>query len=387
MTTARVALVVVAVLTIGGGCGTDRSATPVTRATAATAPATTEAAVTSTEPTTTSMAATAATVATTDVVTTTTVAAAAPTAPPPASDTAGDRIPVILDTDANNELDDQHAIAYLLANDAFEVLGLTVNRTRNGGPLDLHVAEAERIVAMMGRDVPVVAGADAGFAEIADRITEPGYDGEAAVDFIIETARARGPIVLLPIGKLTNVALALRRAPDIADDVRIVWLGSNYPFPGEYNQDNDEAALGFVLDTDVPFEIVLVRAGDDSGTAAVLVSLAEIRARMPGLGPTIDPPVAGRAGGDFASFGDYSVDLFEQALGDDDGAKRALYDLAAVAIVLEPSWATPAEIPAPELVDGGWIDRPDSPRTITIWERFDRDAIVESLYATLRAAG
>ncbi|MEZ4826809.1 MAG: hypothetical protein R3C61_11045 [Bacteroidia bacterium] len=34
------------------------------------------------------------------------------------------KIPVIFDTDANNELDDQHALAYLLSNaDVFNILG------------------------------------------------------------------------------------------------------------------------------------------------------------------------------------------------------------------------------------------------------------------------
>ena len=43
---------------------------------------------------------------------------------------------VILDTDANNELDDQHAIAYMLFNgDYFQVEGITVNRTFNGGDI------------------------------------------------------------------------------------------------------------------------------------------------------------------------------------------------------------------------------------------------------------
>ena len=46
-----------------------------------------------------------------------------------------EEIRVILDTDANNELDDQHAIAYMLFNgDTFHVEAITVNRTRNGGP-------------------------------------------------------------------------------------------------------------------------------------------------------------------------------------------------------------------------------------------------------------
>ena len=41
------------------------------------------------------------------------------------------RIAVIVDTDANNELDDQHALAYVLLNgDTFKVEGVTVNATR-----------------------------------------------------------------------------------------------------------------------------------------------------------------------------------------------------------------------------------------------------------------
>ena len=43
------------------------------------------------------------------------------------------KIKVIYDTDANNELDDQHAQAYLLFNkETFDVRGITVNATFNG---------------------------------------------------------------------------------------------------------------------------------------------------------------------------------------------------------------------------------------------------------------
>lgn len=57
-----------------------------------------------------------------------------------ASDTGNSEskgIPVIFDTDANNELDDQHALAYLLLNEeTFDVLGITVNATRSGGEIE-----------------------------------------------------------------------------------------------------------------------------------------------------------------------------------------------------------------------------------------------------------
>ena len=59
------------------------------------------------------------------------------------------KIRVILDTDANNELDDQHAIAYMLFNgQKFEVAGITVNETYNGGNIDKHFEEAVRVVKL-----------------------------------------------------------------------------------------------------------------------------------------------------------------------------------------------------------------------------------------------
>jgi purine nucleosidase len=295
---------------------------------------------------------------------------------------------VLLDSDANNELDDQHAIAYLLfSGDAFDVEGITVNRTRGGGDVELQAQEAERIVTLAGlrRVFPVIRGANGSFAEIAPHIREKRFDGHAAVDAIIEQAKASTsqPLVLLPVGKLTNVALALLKDPSIASKVRIVWLGSNYPEPGEYNQENDEGALQYVLDADVPFEIALVSYGTPMGTDRVRVTREEIRQRMPGKGPRLRAPVTGRHGGKFATFGDYSVNLFDHIELSGNPPSRALYDMAAVAIVKNPAWAKPRKIPAPKLVDSKWVERPDNKRMITLWEHFDRDAIMKDFYATM----
>ncbi len=298
-----------------------------------------------------------------------------------------ERIRVLLDTDANNELDDQHAIAYLLfSGDRFAVDGITVNRTRGGGGIDEQLAEARRVVRLSGLEgqLPVLKGADGSFTEIAPHVGATAFDGSDAVRFIIERAHAgSGRLVLIPVGKLTNVALALKKDPSIAPKVRIVWLGSNYPDPGEYNQENDEAAVQYVLDANVPFEIALVRYGRPSGTDAVRVSRDEIRRRMAGRGPRIAAAVPGRHGGEFRTFGDYSIDLFEHIKLDGDPPSRALYDMAAVAIVKNPSWAESRRIPAPRLADGKWLERPDNPRTITVWENFDRGRILEDFFRVM----
>lgn len=298
------------------------------------------------------------------------------------------RIPVIIDTDANNELDDQHALAYLLLNgDTFAVAGVTVNATRGGGDVRQHYEEARRVMALCGvTGIPLHAGANGSFEAIRPRLRESDYDGKAAVDFIVARAKAQPsgtPLVLLPIGKLTNIALALVREPSIAKKVRVVWLGSNYPEPGEYNQDNDPEALRYVLSTAVPFEMVLVRYGTPSGTDAIRVTPEDVKSRFAGRGPRASTPVMGRHNEAFSTFGDYAVNLFAHIKFDRTPPSRALYDVGAVAILKNPAWASSRRQGAPSLVGTRWEDRADNLRTIVIWENFDRDAIVADFVRTL----
>ena len=300
-------------------------------------------------------------------------------------------VPVIFDTDANNELDDQHALAYLLLNDqTFNVLGVTVNATYSGGEIDEHVKEAQRVVNLVGwkEKVAVIKGANGDFTEIREHLSEKEFDGSEAVDFIIQEAmkKRKEKLVLLPVGKLTNVALALEKKPSIAKKVRIVWLGANYPEPGEYNLENDTAALNFILKTEVPFEMVTVRYGLDSGTAYVKAKRKNIYIRMPGMGPVVDEPVTGRHGGTFTCFGDYSIDLFRHINHLEDGCFRSLFDMAAVAIVKDPTWAETSEIQSPLYIDNNWVEQPVNSRMITIWENFNADAIMTDFYSTLEGA-
>ncbi len=300
---------------------------------------------------------------------------------------------VIFDTDANNELDDQHAIAYLLLNgEAFNVLGITTNATRIGGPASEHSQEARRVVSLVGKageGIQVIDGATASFLEIRDSVGNDTFDGCEAVDFIIGKAGAytpENPLTLIAVGKLTNVALALAKDPGIARNIRLVWLGSNYPQSGEYNMENDVPSMNYVLDSDIPFEMVTVLGKDGHGTDYVRVPLDFVRETFAGLGPHVDTPVEGRHGGEFSCFGDYSVNLFEHIDLKGPEKTRALYDMAAVAIVKNPEWAVPYEIPAPEYVEGKWVARDDNPRKIVVWDDFSKDGIVEDFIATLKAA-
>lgn len=313
------------------------------------------------------------------------------TQPTPESNTTSEHIPVIIDTDANNELDDQHAMAYLFFNDdVLETIGVTVNATYNGGDIEQQVAEAERVMKLTDviDEIPLHAGADGDFEEIRPSLNEPEFDGHEAVNFIIEEARKERDqkLILLPVGKLTNIALALEKAPDIKENIRIVWLGSNYPAKGEYNQENDIPSLNYILEQEVPFEMVMVRYGEPSGSDAVRATPADIEEQLSGEGPEV-APVTGRHGGEFTNFGDYSLNLFEGIELHGDPPSRALFDMVAVAILKNPDWGETKEIPAPTLINEEWQERPDNDRTIIIWENFDKEAILEDFYSVMKEAG
>ena len=301
------------------------------------------------------------------------------------------KIRLLIDTDANNETDDQHAIAYaLFSDDAFDVEGITVNQTHKGGNVDVQMEEAVRVVKLCDRhpDVPMYKGANENLNEILPHLSEPDFDGHETTDFIIRQAKnaAGSKLIVLPIGKLTNIALALAKDPSIIPNVRVVWLGSNFPATEdvEYNLTSDPDAVRFLLDCPVDFEIVTVLFDNPKGTWGLKVSQEEILSTMPGLGPQISEPVVGRHGGEFVCFGDYSANLYSNAPQYGNPPGRPLFDVGAVAVVKNQEWATATVMPRPMLVNGGWELRPKNPMKMIFWDHFDRDAILSDFFMTMK---
>lgn len=300
------------------------------------------------------------------------------------------KIKVIFDTDANNELDDQHALAYMLfSGTSFDVKGVTVNATSNDFDIQGHYDEAERVMQLCNLKgaVPLLKGAEGNFKEISENFDPTDYDGQEGVDFILEETK-KDSIIIVAVGKLTNIALALKKDPSFAERTKIVWLGSNYPEPGEYNQDNDTISMNYVLNSDIPFEMVTVRYGEDSGTDAVAVTKEEINEKMPGLGPKAIEPITGRHGGTFETFGDYSVNLFEHIFNHIHEIiitpTRPLFDMVALAILKEDSWGDKKLTPAPIFINDEWVERPENKRKIVVWENFDKENILNDFYKTMK---
>jgi inosine-uridine nucleoside N-ribohydrolase len=94
--------------------------------------------------------------------------------------------------------------------------------------------------------------------------------GGHAVTYLIDTIRAcQDSVTILAIGPLTNIALALRLAPDISDNIdRIVCMGGAFFVPGnvtpsaEFNWWFDPEAAAIVLEEDLDLLIVPLDATD-----------------------------------------------------------------------------------------------------------------------------
>ena len=183
---------------------------------------------------------------------------------------------IIIDTDPGQ--DDAVALLLAMASPELEVLGITC--VAGNVPLELTARNARMVCELAGRTIlPVYAGCDAPLARklvTAEHVHgKTGLDGPKlpdpamplqdphAVDFLIETLRATDGVILCPLGPLTNVATALRRAPDIADRIeRIVLMGGAYFEVGnitptaEFNIYVDPEAADVVFRSGVPLTVL-----------------------------------------------------------------------------------------------------------------------------------
>ncbi|MFS4582840.1 nucleoside hydrolase [Phaeobacter sp. C3_T13_0] len=186
---------------------------------------------------------------------------------------------IIIDTDPGQ--DDAVAILLALASpQELDLLGITC--VAGNVPLALTQINARRVCEVADRrDVAVYAGCDAPLERAlvtAEHVHgKTGLDGPElwapsmplaephGVDFIIDSLRREpsGTVTLCPLGPLTNIAAAFRKAPDIVARVQeIVLMGGAYFEVGnitpaaEFNIYVDPEAAATVLTSGVPITMM-----------------------------------------------------------------------------------------------------------------------------------
>lgn len=251
---------------------------------------------------------------------------------------------VIIDCDPGSD----DAMAIVLAAAHAEVLGITTVAGNVG--LEHTTRNALRVCELIGLDVPVHAGAagplvgtrvDAAEVHGADGLAGSGLApaagsaaSEDAVRFLIDTIRAEDGLWLVVIGPMTNVALAVRQAPDLAGRLAGISFmgggrhGGNATAAAEFNVLADPEAAAIVLASGAQ----LLMAGLDLTHQAPVDD-----ARQAELA-SIDRPAARMAAGLVAEF----LDRIE-ALG--LPRRGHLHDPCAVAAVTHPELVTHDHLP------------------------------------------
>lgn len=183
--------------------------------------------------------------------------------------------PVIIDCDPGQ--DDAVALLLALASpDEIDLRGVTC--VAGNVPLALTQRNARIVVELSGRrDVPVYAGCPRPILRrlvTAERVHGKtgldGYDWSEptlqladghAVDFIVETCLAAddASMTICPVGPMTNVALAMIKAPEIVPKIReIAFMGGVARNPGnttesaEFNIFVDPHAARVVMESGAP---------------------------------------------------------------------------------------------------------------------------------------
>lgn len=249
---------------------------------------------------------------------------------------------IIIDTDPGQ--DDAVAILLALASpDELEVLGITA--VAGNVPLRLTQRNARVICELAGRtDIKVFAGCEAPLKRplvTAEHVHgKTGLDGTDlpdpslplqaahAVDFIIETLRSQpeGSVTLCPLGPLTNIAMAMTRAPDIVPRIgEVVLMGGAYFEVGnitpsaEFNIYVDPEAADIVFRSGVNLTVLPLDLTHKALTTADRV------AAFRGLGTPVGTAVAGW------------TDFFERFDKEKYGSQGApLHDPCVIAYLLRP---------------------------------------------------
>lgn len=252
--------------------------------------------------------------------------------------------PILFDVDTG--IDDALAMAYALNSRELEVLGFT---TCFG---NVSVTEATRntlaVLEKVGKFVPVYEGAAETFVRGESKHSAKHVHGEDglgnaleknpitqatagfAPDFIIEQVKNRPyEIAIIAVGPLTNLALAIKKAPEIIPLVKeIVIMGGAVKVPGNvtaYGEANivaDPEAADYVFASGLPVTLV----GLDVTMQTLLPKSALDKWRTNGQ----------ETGQFLADMTDFYMDFYEKTSPSIGGC--ALHDPLAVGVLIDPSF-------------------------------------------------
>jgi inosine-uridine nucleoside N-ribohydrolase len=189
------------------------------------------------------------------------------------------------------------------------------------------------------------------------------------VDDLIARARAgspEDPLYVIAIAAISNVASALLMAPDIVDRVVVVWLGGHamdWPHQVEFNLKQDVQGAQALFGSGVP--IVLVPC---MGVVSHLTST------VPEIEAHVEP---------HGAIGAFLAQRFKEYSDDHVGWAKEIWDMAAVAWLLDDRWAPSDLRPTPILTDQVTYSVDHARPLLRYVRHVDRNAILKDFFRRL----
>ena len=279
---------------------------------------------------------------------------------------------IVLDTDAYNEVDDQFALVYAMLSKEIKVEAVYAApfyNERSMGPEDGMLKsynEITRLLKILGHD-------SYGFAfRGSDRYMEREdlpCDNDAVNDLIEKALKScpEDPLYVVAIGAPTNVSSAIVKNPGIIKNIKIVWLGGNarsWPKQNEFNQKQDLVASKILFDSKAD----LIQIPCWPVASHLKVSVPELRANM----------------GESKIAKDL-INIVDEALYGNTGYTRVIWDISAVAYVVNENFLRVNTIHSPVLTCDLRYASDETRHLIRSAYYVDRDKIFEDFYNKIRA--
>ncbi len=185
------------------------------------------------------------------------------------------QIPLILDTDIGDDIDDALALALILSSPAFDLRGVTTvfrNAPRRAILADKLVRSYQQGIFRIapGISKPLLQPFDAKLGAQFQVLEEDGDEDfwlewpEHGVDFLVEQCDAeagkydaKNPLTLAAIGPLTNIALAIARCPELVSGARLTMMGGCWSQnTAEWNVSCDPEAAAMVFNSGIEISMV-----------------------------------------------------------------------------------------------------------------------------------
>ena len=280
------------------------------------------------------------------------------------------RLRIVLDTDTYNEIDDQFAVVQaLLSPDRLDVEAIYAapfHNARSSGPGDGMEKSYEEIGRLLDRlgvegDGRVYRGSDRYLPGRSESV-----DSAAARDLVERSAASDDLLYVVAIGAITNVASAILLDPEIIKRIVVVWLGGqphHWPSAKEFNLRQDVYAAQTVLNSGVPF----VQVPCLGVASHLLTTPSELAQFVKPAGP----------------IGAYLHEIFVSYRKNQFARSKEVWDISAVAYLLDPSWVPVDVVTTPILTDQVTWSFDPGRHSMAVARMVRRDSVFGDLFSKL----